>query len=119
MKFHNYYIYIATNPTKSTLYTGVTNDLERRMEEHKSDAFGEKKTFAGKYCCFNLSYYEYFFQIEEAIDREKEIKLLKRKKKEELINFFNPHWRFLNAEREKLMGDLPVWNLEMEEKKPW
>ena len=101
MKHHNYYIYISTNPSKTALYTGVTNDLDRRMDEHRADAFGEKKTFAGKYYCYNLIYYEYFRIIEEAIEREKEIKNLTRKKKEELINFFNPEWRFLNSEKEQ------------------
>jgi putative endonuclease len=52
------------------------------MDEHRADAFGEKKTFAGKYYCYNLIYYEYFRIIEEAIEREKEIKNLTRKKKE-------------------------------------
>jgi putative endonuclease len=63
MKFHNYYIYIVTNPTKTTLYIGVTNDLDKRMAEHEKDAFGKKSTFSGKYACFNLIYYEYFFDI--------------------------------------------------------
>lgn len=119
MKFHNYYTYITTNPSKSTLYTGVTNELERRMEEHKTDSFGEKRTFAGKYACFNLIYYEYFGSIKQAIAREKQIKNLTRNKKVELINFFNPEWRFLNSEKGKAKGGLPIWNTEMEENKPW
>jgi hypothetical protein len=44
---------------------------------------------------------------------------LNRKKKEELINFFNPEWRFLNNLKEQEKGNLPVWNLEMEDNKPW
>ena len=119
MKHYNYYIYLSTNPSKTTLYTGVTNDLDRRMEEHKNDAFGEKKTFAGKYYCYNLIYYEYFRHIEAAIAREKAIKNLTRKKKEDLIHFFNPEWRFLNDKEEKREGTLPVWDTEMEERKPW
>jgi putative endonuclease len=119
MKFHNYYIYISTNPLKTTIYTGVTNDLDKRMEEHEQDCFGKKITFAGKYACFNLIYFEYFSDIKQAISREKEIKNLTRKKKEELISFFNPEWRFLNDKKEQEKGNLPIWNLEMEEKKPW
>ncbi len=119
MKFHNYYTYITTNPAKTTLYTGVTNDLDRRMEEHKAHSWGEQKSFAGKYCCFNLVYFEYSSSIQEAIGREKAIKNLTRKKKEELIRFFNPEWRFLNSEKEKEKGGLPVWTLGMEDRKPW
>ncbi len=119
MKFHNYYTYITTNPRKTTLYTGVTNDLDRRMGEHFADAFGRKKTFAGKYCCFNLIYYEYYAHINWAIAREKAIKNLTRKKKEELICFFNPEWRFLNSEAEIIKGDLPIWYTDMEDNRPW
>jgi putative endonuclease len=119
MKQHNYYTYIVTNSSKSTLYTGVTNDIERRLEEHRTDAFGNQLSFAGKYHCYNLIYFEYSANIKEAIGREKSIKNLTRKKKEELIEFFNPEWRFLNSEKEKSIGNLPIWTLEMEDKRPW
>lgn len=73
MKFHNYYIYIITNPRKSVLYTGVTNDLERRVSEHYENR-GKPETFAGKYFCYNLIYWEQFSDINDAIAREKEIR---------------------------------------------
>jgi putative endonuclease len=116
MKFHNYYVYITTNPTKTVLYTGVTNDLDRRMSEHLDDCNGERSTFAGKYFCYNLIYYEYYAQIEWAIAREKQIKRWGRSKKEALIARFNPDWRFLNSIEEITKGDLPVWIIGEE---PW
>ena len=53
----NYFVYITTNPAKTALYIGVTNDLLRRMKEHYQSR-GKQKTFAGKYYCYNLIYYE-------------------------------------------------------------
>jgi putative endonuclease len=84
-------------PNKSVLYTGVTNDLTRRLCEHKENK-GNKSTFAGKYYCYNLIYYEHFTHIDHAIEREKEIKKWRREKKESLIATLNPEWRFLNDE---------------------
>lgn len=109
MKFHNYYIYILTNPQRTVLYTGVTNDLDGRIEQHRQDSFGKKKTFAGKYYCYNLIYYEYYTDISLAIAREKEIKGWSRKKKVAHIAAFNPEWRFLNDPAEITKGDLPQW----------
>ncbi len=94
----NYFTYILTNKNKTVLYTGVTNNLKRRIFEHKEDALGKKKTFAGKYNCYNLVYFERLQYIEHAIKREKEIKGWVRRKKEKLILGFNPEWRFLNDE---------------------
>ncbi len=96
MKDHDYFVYVTTNPKKTVLYTGVTNDLKRRLQEHLDDCNGAKATFAGKYFCYNLIYYEYFPNIEWAIAREKQIKGWNRAKKEELIKKFNPAWQFLN-----------------------
>lgn len=95
---HNYFVYIVTNFKKTVLYTGVTNDLRTRVLEHKSDSLGVKKSFAGRYNCHYLIYWERFQYVDHAIDREKEIKGWKRSKKENLINDFNPSWRFLNDE---------------------
>ena len=92
----NYFIYITTNKSKTTLYVGITNDLCIRMQQHYHDRGG--KSFAGKYYCYNLIYWERFDTPMDAIDREKEIKKWNRKKKEALINAFNPQWRFLNDE---------------------
>ena len=97
---HNYFVYITTNKNKTVLYTGVTNNLAYRLEQHEADAKTTKKSFAGKYNCYHLIYYERFGYIQHAIDREKEIKGWVRRKKEKLINEFNPQWRFLNDEIE-------------------
>jgi putative endonuclease len=88
-----------TNMHKNVVYTGVTNDLERRVCEHE---IGVNKGFAKKYNCHYLVYYEHFTQVEHAIDREKEIKKWRREKKDKMINSFNPEWRFLNKEIEGL-----------------
>jgi len=95
---HNYFVYITTNIKKSVLYIGVTNDLQTRMEQHKADALGEKKHFAGKYNSYHLIYWERFQYIQHAIEREKELKGWTRAKKETLINEFNHDWKFLNDE---------------------
>ena len=94
---YNFYVYIVTNPDKSVLYVGVTNDLARRLGEHKENK-GDKSTFAGKYYCYNLVYYEHFTHIDHAIEREKEIKKWRREKKELLIATLNPEWKFFNDE---------------------
>lgn len=91
------YVYITTNSQKAVLYTGVTNDLAQRLVEHYINK-GNSKTFAGKYYCYNLIYFENHGSPSEAIEREKEIKDWNRSKKEKLINYFNPEWRFLNNE---------------------
>jgi putative endonuclease len=92
----NYFTYILTNPDKTTLYTGMTNDLERRIIEHYWNK-GLKKTFAGRYYCYFLLHYERFEAPTQAIEREKEIKDWNRKRKEDLINEFNPRWEILNG----------------------
>ncbi|MEP5611636.1 MAG: GIY-YIG nuclease family protein [Cyclobacteriaceae bacterium] len=97
---HNYFVYIATNKLKTVLYTGMTNDLRTRMEQHGADALNGGKSFAGKYNCFNLIYWERFQYVRHAIEREKEIKGWKRFKKEKLINEQNPEWIFLNDQLE-------------------
>jgi len=94
---HNYFVYITTNPDKTVLYIGVTNDLKRRLFEHQENK-GKSNTFAGKFYCYNLIYYERFQFIEHAIEREKQIKNWSRKKKEFIIEKENPNWHFLNDE---------------------
>ena len=100
MKQHNYFVYILTNKQKKTLYVGMTNDLRIRISQHYDDATGTKQSFAGKYNCFYLLYWERHQWVQHAIEREKEIKGWKRFKKENLINELNPDWRFLNDEIE-------------------
>ena len=95
---HNYFTYITTIKNKTVLYTGVTNDLRYRIWQHEEDSRNSKKSFAGKYNCYHLVYFERYQYIAHAIEREKEIKGWLRKKKEKLINDFNPNWRFLNDE---------------------
>jgi len=90
----NYYVYITTNPGKTVLYTGVTNDLTLRLQQHYQNR-GNQKTFAGKYYCYKLLYFEMYADIKQAIAREKEIKDLSREKKESLIATRNPKWNFL------------------------
>lgn len=92
----NYYLYITTNQSKKVLYIGITNNLDRRLVEHKEDSVSLKQSFAGKYNAIFLIYYEHYQYIQHAIDREKEIKGWRRQKKETLINSFNPDWEFLN-----------------------
>ncbi|MFN8236809.1 MAG: GIY-YIG nuclease family protein [Chitinophagales bacterium] len=87
----NYYVYITTNPGRTVLYVGVTNNLSRRLSEHRENR-STNKTFTGRYYCYNLIYYEHFHNIRAAISREKEIKKWSRYKKESLINGLNPKW---------------------------
>lgn len=87
-----YYIYILTNIHHTVLYTGVTNNLLRRISEHKN---GQNDGFTKKYNVTKLVYYETFSQIEDAIAREKQIKGGSRKKKIELINSINIDWNDL------------------------
>lgn len=94
---HNYYVYILTNKIKTVVYTGVTNNLKIRIHQHRNPE-PYSKIFTTKYKCFYLIYYEHFTEIEQTIAREKQIKGWTRKKKEDLINEFNPNWKFLNDE---------------------
>ena len=86
-------IYIITNVHHTTLYTGVTSDLASRIVKHREKIY--LKSFSARYNLTKLVYYEVFHSIEEAIDREKQLKAGSRKKKEELINKFNPEWKDL------------------------
>ncbi|MFZ2513232.1 MAG: GIY-YIG nuclease family protein [Candidatus Saccharimonadales bacterium] len=83
----SYYVYILTNPSRTTLYTGMTNDLERRVWEHQSKQIDG---FTKKYNCSCLVYYEEAGHAVTAIAREKEIKRWTRQKKEKLIDTLNP-----------------------------
>ena len=84
----DYYVYILTNHS-GTFYTGVTNDLERRVAEHRA---GIEKGFASKYKTNRLMYHEAATSIGDAIAREKQIKSWRRSKKIELIRAMNPRW---------------------------
>ncbi len=89
---YKFYVYIITNKNKTVLYTGVTNNLKRRLQEHQEG----KSKFTSRYNVQYLLYYECFGWIDKAIAREKEIKGWSRKRKEMLINKLNPDWYFLN-----------------------
>ena len=91
MRQHNYYVYIATNRSR-TLYTGVTNDLVRRMAEHRAS---EIDGFTKKYRIKRLVYYQHTTDVNAAIAREKQIKKWRREKKLKLIEQMNPQWRDL------------------------
>ncbi|MBK9452254.1 MAG: GIY-YIG nuclease family protein [Bacteroidetes bacterium] len=91
-----YYTYITTNPGNSVLYTGMTNDLRRRLTEHKAMR-GSSDSFAGKYYCYKLVYFERHLTAMGAIRREKEIKKLSREDKIRLIASKNPKWEWLNS----------------------
>lgn len=83
-------VYIMTNKLKTTLYIGVTADLQLRIRQHKEHYF--QNSFTDKYNLEYCIYYENFYSIEEAILREKQIKKWSRIKKENLINSLNPKW---------------------------
>ncbi len=94
---HNYYVYILTNKLKTVLYIGVTNNLKERIYAHKNPE-AISKSFTSKYKVFYLVYLEHFTDINQAITREKQIKKWRREKKNNLINEFNPNWKFLDNE---------------------
>ena len=89
----NYFVYILTNKWNTVLYTGVTNDLVRRVYEHKTHA--DPKSFTAKYKVTKLVYYEYTGDVRVALEREKQIKSWNRKAKENLINTMNQNWEDL------------------------
>jgi putative endonuclease len=106
------YIYFMTNTYNNVLYTGVTNDLVRRIAEHKAKI---NNGFTYKYNCEKLVYYEDFVLMTDAIAREKQIKNWKREWKNKLVNDFNPGWNdlsedigvdneFVNAVKEHYQG---------------
>ena len=92
MKLHLYYVYILTSKNNTVLYTGVTNDIKRRVFEHKSELFGG---FTKRYQVHKLIYYELFDFVDLAIAREKQIKGYSREKKINLIEAMNPDWKEL------------------------
>jgi len=93
-KQHNYYVYIMTNRS-GTLYTGVTNNQESRIIQHRAAG---PETLTGRYRIDRLVYYEHHTDIRQAIAREKQIKGWTRRRKIELIASMNPRWRDLSEE---------------------
>ena len=92
---HQYYLYIFTNQKNGTLYIGVTNDLERRMFEHKRKLI---EGFTKKYGLDKLVYFETYQFVNDAIKREKNMKKWKRQWKINLIEEDNPKWDDLSKD---------------------
>ena len=88
-----YYVYILSNNTGTTIYTGVTNDLLRRVYEHKHEF--DKKSFTAKYHIHKLVYYEATTDVYAALTREKQIKSWNRARKNKLVESLNPLWKDL------------------------
>ena len=89
-------VYIMTNKNNTVLYTGVTSDLKKRVYEHKNKLY--PTSFTSRYNVSKLVYYEYYPTIEEAIQREKQIKAGSRMKKIALIEKVNREWKDLYEE---------------------
>ena len=89
---HAYYVYILANKRNGTLYIGVTNDIKRRVYEHRNNL---AEGFTKKYHIHDLIYYEQTSDIKSAIEREKQLKVWKRSWKLWLIENSNPEWQDL------------------------
>ena len=89
-----YYVYLLTNWNNKVMYLGVTNNLERRLYEHKNKLV---KGFTEKYNENKLVYFEETQDVTAAIAREKEIKKWRREKKNQLVNRMNPNWKDLSS----------------------
>ena len=94
--YKTYYTYIMSNNKNTVLYVGVTNNLKRRVEEHKSN---KTPGFTQKYCCHKLVYFEEYSDAEQAINREKQIKGWLRIRKDALVDS-------INVERKDLYEDM-------------
>jgi putative endonuclease len=101
----HYYVYILTNWNNKVLYTGVTNDISRRVTEHKMKTIDG---FTKKYNINKLVYLEEFSFIKDAIAAEKKIKGWLRIKKIELIESRNPQWKDLSTKLEAYVGTLGI-----------
>ena len=88
-----YYVYILANSTNVTIYTGVTNDLIRRVYEHRHNA--DPNSFTAKYKVHKLVYFEQTNYVYAALEREKQIKSWKRARKNALVESMNPQWEDL------------------------
>ena len=93
MSIMNYYVYILSNKTNTTVYIGITNDLVRRMYEHRQNL--SPNSFTAKYDVHKLVYYEHTTDSRVAIEREKQLKGWNRARKNALVNSVNPTWQDL------------------------
>ena len=89
---HNYYIYLLSNKYNSVIYTGMTNNIQRRIIQHKSLQIAG---FTSRYRVTKLVYFEHFRLVEDAIQREKQLKAGSRDQKIALIESVNPNWKDL------------------------
>lgn len=105
MKEYNFYVYIITNRPYGVFYTGVTNDLIRRMYEHKQ---GLLEGFSKTYNLKTLVFYEHHTDIEHAIHREKRIKRWPREYRINIIQNMNPEWKDLSAELGVVWDEIPA-----------
>ena len=92
----NHYVYLMSNESNTTLYVGVTNNLQRRIYEHRNHL--DKGSFTDRYNIEKLVFFETADDPYHAIEREKQIKGWNRKRKEKLIESINPAWRDLYPE---------------------
>ena len=90
-----YYVYILVNKTNNVMYVGVTNDLQRRLYEHKN---GLVEGFTKRYRIHKLVYYEGYSDVKEAIAREKQVKGFLRLRKNQLVEGTNPAWEDLSSD---------------------
>jgi putative endonuclease len=97
---HGGFVYIITNQNNTVLYTGVTSELRARIFEHRTKFY--PKSFSARYNCDKIVWFVFLPSIEEAIEREKQIKAGSRKVKESLINSINPTWKDLWSEIQDL-----------------
>ena len=88
-----YYVYILTSNTNVTVYTGVTNNLQRRVYEHRNHL--DPDSFTSKYHVHKLVYYEKTTDVKAALEREKQIKSWSRARKNALVETMNPGWEDL------------------------
>ena len=95
MNYHEYYTYILCNKARGTLYIGVTNNIEARIQQHKENKGSQ---FTSKYKINRLVYYELFRYVHDAIAREKQLKHWRRQWKINLIEEHNPTWRDFSHE---------------------
>jgi len=96
------FVYILTNKNNTVLYTGVTSNLPKRVQQHKQKVY--ELSFTSKYNLNKLVYWEAFQEIGDAIFREKQIKAGSRQKKINLINLLNPEWRDLAEDIQNIMN---------------
>lgn len=93
--YYQFYVYILSNKKNGTLYIGMTDDIERRMFEHKHEIV---EGFTKKYKLYKLMYFEQFQYVDDAIKREKQLKNWNRQWKIDLIETDNKEWKDLSSD---------------------